>query len=151
MLLFHKFCLQLVRSIHMWYLSQSYDIVDLYSWMCIYVFSMSKYFLCNKASWENSVTEWFTLYKYILNKKYIFIYIYTYISQTSHTRGILTILVCLHTSKLHWYVGRMISMLIEWYCRSIVPFTSVNVVFEIYYFPIFICGLDENLSSTHWC
>ena len=70
MLLSYTFCVQLVRSIHMRNLSQSYhDIVafiyDLYSWMCIYVFSISKYFLCNKASWKHSVTEWFTLYEYI--------------------------------------------------------------------------------------
>ena len=25
--------------------------------------------LCNRAPWKNSVTEWFTLYKYIWKKK----------------------------------------------------------------------------------
>ena len=33
----------------------------------------------------------------------------------------------------------MISILIEWWCRGIFRYSSVNVVFEIYYFPIFIC------------
>ena len=80
MLLSYTLCVQLVRSIHMRNLSQSYYdiaafIYDLYSWMCIYVFSISKYFLCNKASWEHSVTEWFTLYEYIWNEKYIYIYV----------------------------------------------------------------------------
>ena len=70
------------------------------------------------------------------------IYLKKYIYQLSkHSWGILTIPVCLYTSKLHWYVGHMISMLIEWYCRGIVRFTSVNVVFEIYYFAIFIYGV----------
>ena len=74
MLLPYQFCLQLVWSSHIRNLSQSYhDIVafmyGFYSWMGIYVFSISIYILCNRASRKNSVTEWFTLYKYIWNEK----------------------------------------------------------------------------------
>ena len=89
MLLFYQFCLQLVRSSHILNLSQSYhDIVafmyDFYLWMCIYIYiyiyiyvcvcvcSLYLYILlCNRAPWKNSVTEWFTLYKYIWNKNKI--------------------------------------------------------------------------------
>ena len=41
---------------------------DLYLWVCLYVFLCLNIF-CNKASGEFSVTERFTLYKYIWNKK----------------------------------------------------------------------------------
>ena len=74
MLSFYQFCLQLDRYNHIRNLSQSYHDIDafmydLYLWMCIYVFLCLCVLLWNRAPWKNSVTEWFTLYKYIWKKK----------------------------------------------------------------------------------
>ena len=73
-IIFCQFCLQLVRSSHILNLSQCYhDIVDFmydFYYGCVYMCSLYLYILlCNRAAWKNSVTEWFTLYKYIWNKK----------------------------------------------------------------------------------
>ena len=88
MLSFYQFYLQLDRYNYIRNLSQSYHDIDafmydLYLWMCIYVyiFLCLCILLCNRAPWKNNVTEWFTLYKYIWNKK---------IKKSDHSYVILT-------------------------------------------------------------
>ena len=88
MLSFYQFCLQLDRYNHIRNLSQSYHDIDafmydLYLWMCIYVFLCLCVLLCNRAPWKNSVNEWFTLYKYIWNKKINKNFLIWYIDHTS--------------------------------------------------------------------
>ena len=79
MLLFYQFCLQLD-----WYNHIHRELISILSWYwCFYVwfvfmnvYMCSLYLcilLCNRAPWKNSVTEWFTLYKYIWKKKKIII------------------------------------------------------------------------------
>ena len=42
----------------------------IYIYECVYMCSLYLYILlCNRVPWKNSLTEWYTLYEYIWNKK----------------------------------------------------------------------------------
>ena len=75
--------------------------------------------------------------------RYVLIYhqkaIYTY-QLDSYTRGILTMPVCLHASKLLWYVSHMISRLIGLCCRGC-SFQFSKCCLRNLSFPISICDL----------
>ena len=65
--------------------------------------------------------------------------IYTYQSD-SYTRGILTMPVCLHTSKPLWFVSHMISRLIGWCCRGC-SFQFSKCCLRNLSFPLFKCDV----------